>query len=143
MFQIKSMEIIEPVLERDSILKVIEGLKSSPHLERLTITNPAAFNGLPHHTTLRFIKLTGLPQYCQDWQWLKLNENMEDIEVLFTISKTQSSSDGKGEESIHVKGEMAEIYGMTMNGAMKILDNLPCKVGTKVKHDFLILIIQN
>ena len=25
MFQIKSMEIIEPVLERDSILKVIEG----------------------------------------------------------------------------------------------------------------------
>ena len=132
MFQIKSMEIIEPVLERDSILKVIEGLRSSPQLERLIITNPAAFNGLPHHTTLRFLKLTGLPQYCQDWQWLKLNENMEDIEVLFRISKTQSSSDGKMQESIYVKGEKAGVDGMTVDGAMKILENLPRKVRTKV-----------
>ena len=118
-FQIKSVEIIQPRLRHDLILRVIEELQSIPQLERLTITKPAAFNGLPHHTTLRFLKLTDLPQYCQDWTWLKLNGDLNEIEVSFSTTVEHS------EERFVVANERIEVNGMTADGTMKIMEHLP------------------
>ena len=105
---------------------VIEELKAAQQLQRLTITNPAAFNGLPHHTTLRHLKLADLPQYCPDWSWLKANEGLKEIYVSY------EGTQGHSEEILHVAGEKAELKGMTEDGTMKIMENLSHGMCTKV-----------
>ena len=107
---------------------MIEGLKSSPQLERLTITKPAAFNGLPHHTTLRYLKLTDLPQYCPDWTWLKLNAELDELEVFFSATTEHS------EERLVAANERIKVKGMTADGTMKIMENLPHRMCLKVGY---------
>ena len=126
------------MLESDQILRVIEGLKSIPELQRLTITNPAAFNGLPHHTTLHELKLTGLPQYCPDWRWLTLNEDLDVIDLSFKINVTNEVSlpDRKRYENVHVSGETTKVEGMTADGTMVIMENLPHAIRLKVNPLF-------
>ena len=137
-FQIKSLRILKPRLERDQILRVIEGLKSIPELQKLTITNPAAFNGLPHHTALRELKLTGLPQYSPDWRWLTLYEDLDVIDLSFKTNATSEVSlpDVETEEHIYVSGETARVEGMTADGTMVIMENLPHAVRIKVNPLF-------
>ena len=94
----------------------------------MTITEPEELSGLSQFTSLHYVKLRGLLGKCQDWEWVKNNESLEDVDV--SLRHTDSET---FEEEMHVHGEIATLHGMSENGLMKFLHNLPDGMCKKVR----------
>ena len=121
--KITTITIDKPHLEPEEITEVIENLKYSPNLQSVNIMGPAAFSGLPHHSSLHDVKLENLPGNCGDWRWVGNNKGLKEIFV------TISGSD----ESLRIHMEEAHFNGMSTNGTLKIIEHLPKEICRKVK----------
>ena len=115
-----------------------EGLKSLPNLEEVVIIKPPVVTMFPHLPSIRRLKLEGIPRDCEDWEWLLLLTQLEDIQVSIcstrsTVSdgSTDFSSTPDDQEGLHVQADQAEIWSVT-TWALTVYEKLPTTLREKV-----------
>ena len=119
--------IDNPRLEEGHILGVIDSLKKSPKLQSITITSPAAFNGLPHHSSLRCVHLRDIARESGDWSWVANNRDLNEIAVSFK----------NGSEGLNFQGENYKVQFTSDTGTMNLLENLPGHLLGKVFYSII------
>ena len=107
--QMTSSNIHNPHLEQEQIIGVIESLKKSPKIHSITITSPAAFIGLPHHSSLRYVNLRDIPRECGNWNWLENNRDLK--EIYLSISES--------DELLMIHDKAAEFAGIAEAGTVE------------------------
>ena len=125
------------------ILALIAELKSFPALQKLTIENPAAFQGLPNFKKLQYVNLQGIPHRCENWAWLAATERLEELYVSLRTTTNEPSSEYGHEERLEMSDKNAVFIGMTNLGISTILRNLHANVLLKVSNSFSLLTLAN
>ena len=82
-----------PCLSSSLAAKVTEGLKTLPQLKEVTIINPKDVVQLPHWTSLRSFKISGLPPECDDWDWLKDVQDLEKLDLQISEQSQGSTAE--------------------------------------------------
>ena len=135
--QISSAEIVNPRLTASVAAKLTICLLNLHLLKEVTITNPTDATKLPHVTSVRRLKISGLPSYCNDWQWLNEIQDLQELELETgeTNEETGKKLPFKKPNSLVVSGEKTDISISEISTSdllCNVLKCLPLKISNEV-----------
>ena len=141
--QTESVEILTPRLTTSLATHLTDKLKDSTHLREVTISNPTQVAQLPHLTSIRLLKITGLSPQCKDWEWMTDAHNLDELDITFeaNIKAVQTKFSTNRASSFHVHKTTLEIEiaveeTVTCELFRDILQCLPKSLQKKVSYHF-------
>ena len=123
--------MLTPRLTTPLAIKLTDGLQTLSHLNEVTITNPKDVAQLPHITSIRRLKMSGLSPKCADWQWMRDIRDFQELDIEIDESeewKVDSKSSTHYQSKLFVRDNNTEIvinHQETTKIFVQILECLP------------------
>ena len=103
-----------------------------PKLQEARVTNPEEISELPHFTSIRCLTFSGYLTICDDWQWMRDVEHLEELDLKIGEMSESSATDADrsigvtGSISVHEQKIQIEIHDSEVTTlSRRILENLP------------------
>ena len=103
-----------------------------PNLQEARVTNPEDISELPHFTSIRRLTFSGCLTNCDDWQWMRDVEHLEELDLKIVDMGESSATDADmwigvtGSIFVHEQKIQFKIHDSEVTTlSRRILENLP------------------